>query len=170
MLDYRSRLSSSLPRKIVVPVGKLFRAERLEASKRLPHQEAVEVIELKGRRLLLKSASSVCNLASLPFPLFPLAVPLRPLNALWLPTMSATSAAMPKAAALPARLLRTSRQCSKQSPAASVRSATPVRSYHVSTAPSTSQRLRDGVRSKHNSFLSSRVGAFCNLRGDMSGL
>ncbi|OOF99627.1 hypothetical protein ASPCADRAFT_203399 [Aspergillus carbonarius ITEM 5010] len=71
--------------------------------------------------------------------------------------MSATSAAMPKAAALPARLLRTSRQCSKQSPAASVRSATPVRSYHVSTAPSTSQRLRDGVRSKHNSFLSSRI-------------
>ncbi|RAK99241.1 BRO1-domain-containing protein [Aspergillus ibericus CBS 121593] len=71
--------------------------------------------------------------------------------------MSATSAAMPKAAALPARLLRTSRQCSKQSPAASVRSATPVRSYHASTAPSNSQRLRDGVRSKHNSFLSSRA-------------
>ncbi|OJI86282.1 hypothetical protein ASPTUDRAFT_27341 [Aspergillus tubingensis CBS 134.48] len=70
--------------------------------------------------------------------------------------MSAASAAMPKAAAIPARLLRTSRQCSKQSPAASVRSTTTVRTYHVSS--STSQRLRDGVRSKNSpAFLSSRV-------------
>ncbi|PWY71608.1 mitochondrial DnaJ chaperone [Aspergillus heteromorphus CBS 117.55] len=72
--------------------------------------------------------------------------------------MSATSAAMPKAAALPARLLRTSRQCSKQSPATGFRSSTPVRTYHVSTSSSTSQRLRDGARSKkHPALLSSRV-------------
>ncbi|EHA22816.1 hypothetical protein ASPNIDRAFT_197178, partial [Aspergillus niger ATCC 1015] len=72
--------------------------------------------------------------------------------------MSAASAAMPKAAAIPARLLRTSRQCSKQNPAASVRSSTIVRTYHVSAASPTSQRLRDGVRSKNSpAFLSSRV-------------
>ncbi|KAI2854886.1 hypothetical protein CBS12448_7479 [Aspergillus niger] len=72
--------------------------------------------------------------------------------------MSAASAAMPKAAAIPARLLRTSRQCSKQNPAASVRSSTTVRTYHVSAASPTSQRLRDGVRSKNSpAFLSSRV-------------
>ncbi|KAE8387532.1 hypothetical protein BDV23DRAFT_160829 [Aspergillus alliaceus] len=71
--------------------------------------------------------------------------------------MSATSAAMPKAAALPARLLRTSRQYSK-SPATSVRPSAQTRAYHVSPTSSTDKRVRcGGSNKKHSVFPSSRI-------------
>ncbi|OJJ32308.1 hypothetical protein ASPWEDRAFT_44398 [Aspergillus wentii DTO 134E9] len=71
--------------------------------------------------------------------------------------MNPSTAAMPKAAAIPARLLRTSRQCSSQSPATSIRSSTQTRGYHVSTGSSPSRCLRDGSSSrKYPVFQSSR--------------
>ncbi|RAK71548.1 BRO1-domain-containing protein [Aspergillus fijiensis CBS 313.89] len=74
--------------------------------------------------------------------------------------MSATSAAMPKAAALPARLLRTSRQYSKQSPSTTIRSSTPARTYHASTASSSNKRLRDGACSKKQPAVPSTTRTF----------
>ncbi|EAW14037.1 putative mitochondrial DnaJ chaperone (Mdj1) [Aspergillus clavatus NRRL 1] len=52
---------------------------------------------------------------------------------------------MPKAAALPARLLRTSRQGSNQCPTSKIQTSTRARNYHVSTISSTGKRSRDGV-------------------------
>ncbi|KAA8650679.1 hypothetical protein EYZ11_003446 [Aspergillus tanneri] len=71
--------------------------------------------------------------------------------------MNATSAAMPKAAAIPARLLRTSRRYSGQGPTTSVRSSTQARCYYASTICSIEKRPRDGVSNKKPVFLSSRI-------------
>lgn len=69
-------------------------------------------------------------------------------------TMSASSAAMPKAAALPARLLRTSRRYSKQGP-----TTAQSRVYHASTLSSIDKRPQDVVgKKKYPVLSSSRVG------------
>ncbi|KAF7586137.1 mdj1 protein precursor [Aspergillus hancockii] len=68
--------------------------------------------------------------------------------------MSAT-AAMPKAAALPARLLRgTSRQYSK-SPTTSFQSSTQTRAYHVSSTSIINKRVQCGASNKKQPVLSS---------------
>ncbi|KAK1139643.1 mdj1 protein precursor [Aspergillus melleus] len=66
--------------------------------------------------------------------------------------MNATSAAMPKAAALPARLLRTSHRYSKQNPTIGQ-----ARVYHASTLSSTDKRPQDVGNKKHSGFSSSRI-------------
>ncbi|KAE8149127.1 BRO1-domain-containing protein [Aspergillus avenaceus] len=68
--------------------------------------------------------------------------------------MSATSAVMPKAAAFPARLLRTSRQCSK-SPATTLRTSTQTRAYHASTISSTDKRVRHEIPNRKSPVLNS---------------
>ena len=69
--------------------------------------------------------------------------------------MNPASSAMPKAAAMPARLLRTSRQCSNQGP-----STSQIRGYHAPTASGTGRRLREttpGQKKQHPAYVSSRV-------------
>lgn len=74
--------------------------------------------------------------------------------------MNPTPSAMPKAAAIPARLLRTSsRQCTQGPVTSCVRSTSQVRGYHAPTASSANRRLRESAPSqkKHPAFASSRV-------------
>ena len=70
-------------------------------------------------------------------------------------TMNPAPCAMPKAAALPARLLRAPRQCSNQGP-----STSQVRGYHAPTASGAGRRLREtvqGQKKQHPAYVSSRV-------------
>ncbi|KKK16951.1 hypothetical protein AOCH_004981 [Aspergillus ochraceoroseus] len=62
--------------------------------------------------------------------------------------MNPASAAMPKAAALPARLLRTSQRYSQQGPAANVRSSSSPRQYHVSILQHPVKRPQEGACAK----------------------
>ncbi|KAF9893778.1 hypothetical protein FE257_009948 [Aspergillus nanangensis] len=72
--------------------------------------------------------------------------------------MNPASAAMPKAAAIPARLLRTSRRCSNQTPNPSVQSSIQSRGYYVSTFASNDKRVRGSTgNKKYPIFSSSRI-------------
>ncbi|KAJ6011912.1 hypothetical protein N7499_013116 [Penicillium canescens] len=64
-----------------------------------------------------------------------------------------SSTAFPKAAALPARLLRTQRQCSNQTSNSSVRSSTQSRYYHATASASPARRLREGVCKRKDSLV-----------------
>lgn len=73
------------------------------------------------------------------------------------------STAFPKAAALPARLLRTQRQYSKQTSGNSVHSSNQTRNYHATVSASPARRLREGVcKRKESLVISARV---CHLYG-----
>lgn len=73
------------------------------------------------------------------------------------------SAALPKAAALPARLLRTPPQCSKQSPGPSICLSGQKRGYYAAASASPARRLREGVyKKKTPAALSVRVGGILN--------
>ncbi|KAJ5554854.1 hypothetical protein N7535_007298 [Penicillium sp. DV-2018c] len=68
------------------------------------------------------------------------------------------STAFPKAAALPARLLRTQRQYTKQSSTSSICSSTQTRNYYATTSASPAKRLREGVsKRKGSSVISARA-------------
>lgn len=58
------------------------------------------------------------------------------------------SAAFPKAAGLPARLLRAPSTCSKQTASQHVCSANQKRGYHATASESPARRLREGVYKK----------------------
>ncbi|KAJ5173666.1 Mitochondrial DnaJ chaperone (Mdj1) [Penicillium coprophilum] len=62
------------------------------------------------------------------------------------------STAFPKAAALPARLLRTQRQCSKQTSSNNGHSST-QRNYHATASSSPARRLREGACKRNESFV-----------------
>ncbi|KAJ5201144.1 hypothetical protein N7449_005947 [Penicillium cf. viridicatum] len=63
------------------------------------------------------------------------------------------STAFPKAAALPARLLRTQRQYSKQTSGNSVHSSNQTRNYHATVSASPARRLREGVCKRKESLV-----------------
>lgn len=143
--DYRSRRTFIIARRNVCPPGKLF---RLEASVDPATTAISDPVDLSRR---------LCSCG---------------FGALWLCSrgVDARSAfltmnpvapsAMPKAAAIPARLLRAPRQCSNQGPSSSyVRSSSQARGYHAPTASSASRRLRETTSSqkKNPVFGSSRV-------------
>lgn len=76
----------------------------------------------------------------------------------WSFTMNPSPAAVPKAAAIPSRLLRSSRQYSNQTRC--VRSTTQTRGHHVPTASSSTRNFRASVYSKNDPLsLSARVGS-----------
>ncbi|KAI9374051.1 hypothetical protein BJX61DRAFT_541205 [Aspergillus egyptiacus] len=71
--------------------------------------------------------------------------------------MNPSSVLMPKPTAIPGCILRTSRQCSKHSQTANVRSTSSTRQYHVATIHSPARRRRDEpFMKKHPAFVTSR--------------
>lgn len=78
-------------------------------------------------------------------------------------TMNAVPAAatLPKAAAIPARLFRTSLQCSANQGSNSIRHSNRSRSYYFSTFSSNDgRRLRDGLNNKKCKSVVSRVSSY----------
>ncbi|KAJ5907694.1 HSP40/DnaJ peptide-binding [Penicillium taxi] len=72
------------------------------------------------------------------------------------------SATFPKAAALPARLLRTP-QCAKQTASSGICFTTQERGYHAVTSTSSARRLRDGRKPKASYMIAARVRHPCTL-------
>lgn len=150
----------SVPDKPIYP-GKGSLPKHLEFCAKKPTGRTIPLVFYR----LFRSSVDLSSALLSPFLPFPsLASPVRgfdhddnhPTTARVLQSMN-SSAAFPKAAALPARLLRT-QQCSAQ---ISICSSAQKRGYHAPASASPARRLREGVYKRNNPVGSSvRVGSF----------